>query len=51
MSASGRGQGGHFCKQPDKTEFKVTPEQVRAAITPRTRLFILQFAEQSHGSL
>src|SRR5205809_2394202 len=25
----------------DKTEFKVTPEQLRAAITPRTRLFIL----------
>src|SRR5690348_446368 len=25
----------------DKTEFKVTPEQLRAAITPRTRLLIL----------
>ncbi len=32
----------------DKTEFKVTPAQLRAAITPNTRLFSPQFAEQSH---
>src|SRR5207244_8066047 len=25
----------------DKTEFKITPDQLRAAITPRTRLFVL----------
>jgi hypothetical protein len=30
----------------DKTEFKVTPAQLRAAITPRTRLLRAQFAEQ-----
>ena len=35
----------------DKTEFKVTPEQVRAAITPRTRLFILNSPGNPTGSL
>lgn len=35
----------------DKTEFKVTPEQVRAAITPRTRLFILNSPSNPTGSL
>jgi len=35
----------------DKTDFKVTPEQVRAAITPRTRLFILNSPSNPTGSL
>ena len=35
----------------DKTEFKVTPEQVRAAITPRTRLFIFNSPSNPTGSL
>src|SRR5256714_6504680 len=35
----------------DKTEFKVTPDQLRAAITPRTRLFILNSPSNPTGSL
>src|SRR6476620_7390350 len=35
----------------DKTEFKVTPEQLRAAITPRTRLFILNSPSKPTGSV
>src|SRR6266436_2318756 len=35
----------------DKTEFKVTPEQLRSAITPRTRLFILNSPSNPTGSL
>src|SRR2546427_5596576 len=35
----------------DKTEFKVTPEQLRAAITPRTRVFILNSPSNPTGSL
>src|SRR5213596_2772691 len=35
----------------DKTEFKVTPEQLRAAITPRTRLFVLNSPSNPTGSL
>ncbi len=35
----------------DKTEFKATPEQLRAAITPRTRLFILNSPSNPTGSL
>ncbi|MCL5097958.1 MAG: pyridoxal phosphate-dependent aminotransferase [Candidatus Omnitrophica bacterium] len=35
----------------DKTEFKVTPEQLRAAITSRTRLFILNSPSNPTGSL
>ncbi len=35
----------------DKTEFKVTPEQLRAAITPRTRLFILNSPSNPTGTL
>src|SRR5256884_6437475 len=35
----------------DKTEFKVTPEQLRAAITPRTRLFTLNSPSNPTGSL
>jgi aspartate aminotransferase len=35
----------------DRTEFKVTPDQLRAAITPRTRLFILNSPSNPTGSL
>ncbi len=35
----------------DKTEFKITPAQLRAAITPRTRLFILNSPSNPTGSL
>src|SRR5688572_22342466 len=35
----------------DKTEFKVTAEQLRAAITQRTRLFILNSPSNPTGSL
>src|SRR5437870_2978431 len=35
----------------DKTEFKLTPEQLRAAITPRTRLFILNSPINPTGSV
>jgi len=35
----------------DKTEFKVTPEQLRAAITPRTRLFILNTPSNPTGTV
>src|SRR6476619_3475095 len=35
----------------DKTEFKVTPDQLRNAITPRTRLFILNSPSNPTGSL
>ena len=35
----------------DKTEFKVAPEQLRAAITPRTRLFILNSPSNPTGSV
>jgi aspartate aminotransferase len=35
----------------DKTEFKVTPAQLEAAITPRTRLFILNSPSNPTGSL
>jgi len=35
----------------DKTEFKVTPEQLRSAITPRTRLFILNSPSNPTGSV
>jgi aspartate aminotransferase len=35
----------------DKTEFKVTPEQLRAAITRRTRLFILNSPSNPTGSV
>src|SRR5438045_4803129 len=35
----------------DKTEFKVTPQQLRAAITPRTRLFVLNSPSNPTGSL
>src|SRR6201996_8256323 len=35
----------------DKTEFKVTPQQLRAAIPPRTRLFILNSPSNPTGSV
>ncbi|MBU6401895.1 MAG: pyridoxal phosphate-dependent aminotransferase [Verrucomicrobia bacterium] len=35
----------------DRTEFKVAPAQLRAAITPRTRLFILNSPSNPTGSL
>jgi aspartate aminotransferase len=35
----------------DKTEFKLAPERLRAAITPRTRLFILNSPNNPTGSV
>src|SRR5277367_252699 len=35
----------------DQTEFKVTPAQLRAAISPRTRLFVLNSPSNPTGSL
>lgn len=35
----------------DQTEFKVTPDQLRAAITPRTKLFIFNSPSNPTGSL
>ena len=35
----------------DATEFKVTPAQLRAAITPRTRLFVLNSPSNPTGSV
>jgi len=35
----------------DRTEFKVTPDQLRQAITPRTRLFILNTPSNPTGSV
>src|SRR6201997_4232157 len=35
----------------DKTEFKLTPAQLRAAITPRTRLFVLNSPSNPTGTL
>jgi aspartate aminotransferase len=35
----------------DQTEFKVTPEQLRGAITPRTRLFIFNTPSNPTGSV
>jgi aspartate aminotransferase len=35
----------------DKTEFKLTPERLRAAITPRSRLFILNSPNNPTGSV
>ena len=35
----------------DKTEFKITPDQLRAAITPRTRLFILNTPSNPTGTV
>jgi aspartate aminotransferase len=35
----------------DRTEFKITPRQLRSAITPRSRLFILNSPSNPTGSL
>lgn len=35
----------------DKSEFKVTPEQLRAAITPNTRLFVLNTPSNPTGTV
>ena len=35
----------------DKTEFKITPEQLREAITPRTRMFVLNSPSNPTGSI
>src|SRR5437879_5333293 len=35
----------------DKSEFKVTPGQLRAAITPRTRLFVFNSPSNPTGSV
>src|ERR1051326_4817376 len=35
----------------DKTEFKLTPDQLRAAITPRTRLLVLNSPSNPTGSV
>ena len=35
----------------DETEFKVTPEQLRGAITPNTKLFILNSPSNPTGSV
>ena len=35
----------------DKSEFKITPEQLRAAITPRTRVFVLNSPSNPTGSI
>ncbi len=35
----------------DRAEFKITPEQLRAAITPRTRLFILNSPSNPTGTV
>ena len=40
-----------FLQTTDKTEFKVTPQQLRAAITPNTRLFILNSPSNPTGSV
>jgi aspartate aminotransferase len=40
-----------FIETTDQTEFKVTPAQLRAAITPRTRLFILNSPSNPTGSV
>jgi aspartate aminotransferase len=35
----------------DKTEFKITPDQLRAALTPRTRIFLLNSPSNPTGSV
>jgi aspartate aminotransferase len=40
-----------FLPTTDATEFKITPEQLRAAITPRTRLLILNSPSNPTGSV
>ncbi len=40
-----------FIETTDATEFKVTPDQLRAAITPRTRLLILNSPSNPTGTV
>jgi len=40
-----------FISTSDATQFKITPDQLRAAITPRTRLFILNSPSNPTGSV
>ncbi len=40
-----------YVSATDATEFKITPEQLRKAITPRTRLFILNSPSNPTGSV
>ena len=40
-----------FLKTTDKTEFKITPEQLRKAIKPKTRLLILNSPSNPTGSV
>ncbi|MCX7826272.1 MAG: pyridoxal phosphate-dependent aminotransferase [Verrucomicrobiae bacterium] len=40
-----------FLNTSDATQFKITPEQLRAAITPRTKLFILNSPSNPTGSV
>lgn len=40
-----------FVETTDQTEFKLTPEQLRAAITPRTRLLVLNSPSNPTGSV
>lgn len=40
-----------FVKTTDESGFKITPEQLRKAITPRTRLFILNTPSNPTGSV
>lgn len=40
-----------FVSATDATEFKITPEQLRQAITPRTKLFILNSPSNPTGSV
>jgi aspartate aminotransferase len=40
-----------YIQTTDATDFKVTPEQLRAAITPRTRLFILNSPSNPTGTV
>lgn len=40
-----------YIQTTDATEFKVTPDQLRAAITPRTRLFILNSPNNPTGTV
>jgi aspartate aminotransferase len=40
-----------FVETTDQTEFKLTPDQLRAAITPRTRLLVLNSPSNPTGSV
>ncbi|MCL5039180.1 MAG: pyridoxal phosphate-dependent aminotransferase, partial [Firmicutes bacterium] len=40
-----------FLSTDEKTDFKVTPQQLRAAITPRTRVFLLNSPNNPSGAV